>query len=185
MVALTQLWLPIVLAAVAVFVASSVVHMVLKWHNSEYGKLPNEDQVRATIRQGGVAQGQYIMPYCSDMKDMGKPEMQQKYVEGPVGYMVLMPNGAPNMGPQLGKWFALNLVVAVFVAYLVSRTVMPGAEYLQVFRVAGTVTFLAYGIGPVADAIWWSKPGTLKYLADALIYGLVTGGVFGSLWPSA
>ena len=29
-----QLWLPILLSAVFVFLASSVIHMALKWHNS-------------------------------------------------------------------------------------------------------------------------------------------------------
>ncbi len=33
MIALTQLWLPILLSAAAVFIASSVMHMALKfWH---------------------------------------------------------------------------------------------------------------------------------------------------------
>ena len=42
MVSLTALWLPIVLSAVVVFIASSIIHMVFKYHNSEYGRLPDE-----------------------------------------------------------------------------------------------------------------------------------------------
>ncbi len=73
MVPLTQLWLPIVLSAVIVFVASSLIHMVLKWHNSDYRALPNEEEVRAAIRKGSPAPGQYVLPHCGDMKEMGKP----------------------------------------------------------------------------------------------------------------
>ena len=47
MVSLTALWLPIVLSAVAIFIASSVIHMVFKYHNSEYRQLPDEDGVLA------------------------------------------------------------------------------------------------------------------------------------------
>jgi hypothetical protein len=35
MVSLASLWLPIVLGAVFVFVASSFVHMVFKWHTPD------------------------------------------------------------------------------------------------------------------------------------------------------
>ena len=47
MVSLSQLWLAVVLAGVAVFVASAIIHMVLKYHNSDYRGFPNEDEVAA------------------------------------------------------------------------------------------------------------------------------------------
>jgi len=70
-------------------------------------------------------------------------------------------------------------------AYLTSRTLAPGTHYLQVFRVAGAVSFVAYGFGAIPNAIWMGKPwgSALKDLADALIYGLLSAGVFGWLWP--
>jgi hypothetical protein len=185
MVSLAQLWIPILLSAVAVFAASSLIHMVVKWHASDYRSLSNEDEVRAAIRKGSPTPGQYVMPHCSDMKDMGKPEVQEKYKEGPVGFLVLVPNGAPAMGPALGKWFAYTALVAFMAAYLASRTLAPGTHYLQVFRVVGAVSFLAYGFGSIQMGIWMGKPwsSVIKDLADALIYGLLSAGVFGWLWP--
>src|SRR2546430_13628982 len=50
MVALTALWIPILLSAVIVFVASSILHMVLPYHRSDYKKLPDEDKVVAVLR---------------------------------------------------------------------------------------------------------------------------------------
>jgi hypothetical protein len=119
------------------------------------------------------------------MKDMGKPEVQEKYKEGPVGFLVLIPNGAPAMGSALGKWFVYTALVAFMAAYLASRTLAPGTHYLQVFRVVGAVSFLAYGFGSIQMGIWMGKPwsSVIKDLADALIYGLVSAGVFGWLWP--
>lgn len=50
MVPLTALWLPILLSAVIVFVASSIMHMLLPYHQGDYQKLPDEDKLRAARR---------------------------------------------------------------------------------------------------------------------------------------
>jgi hypothetical protein len=185
MVALSQLWVPILLSAFLVFVGSSVIHMVLKWHNADYRKLPNEDDVRAVVRKGNPTPGQYALPHCGDPNAQAKPENQQKFMEGPVGLVTIMRTGLPNMGPMLGQWFGFNIVVAFFVAYLASRTLPMGTDYLKVFQVVGTVAFLAYGMGTIPGAIWMGKPwsAVLKDVADGLIYGLLTAGAFGWLWP--
>jgi hypothetical protein len=184
-VSFAQLWLPILLSAVCVFAASSLIHMVVKWHASDYNALPNEEPVRDAIRKGSPPPGQYVLPHCADMKDMQKPEMQQKYADGPVAFLVVLPNGPPAMGGALGKWFAYTVLVAFMAAYLASRTLAPGTHYLQVFRVVGAVSFLTYGFGSLQMAIWMGKPwgSAAKDLADALVYGLLSGGVFGWLWP--
>ena len=184
-VSLVQLWLPILLSAVFVFVASSLIHMVVKWHASDYNALSNEEEVRAAIRKGSPAPGQYVLPHCADMKQMGQPEMLAKYAEGPVAFLSVNPNGPPAMGGALVKWLLYTVLVAFMAAYLASRTLAPGTHYLQVFRVVGTVSFLTYGFGSIQMAIWMGKPwrSAAKDLADALIYGLLSAGVFGWLWP--
>ena len=60
MVSLMQLWLPILLSAVAVFIVSSIVHMVLKWHASDYHGFSNEDEILAAIRKGNPSPGIYM-----------------------------------------------------------------------------------------------------------------------------
>lgn len=184
-VSLAQLWLPILLSAVCVFVASSLIHMVLKWHASEYRALPNEEAVRAAIRAGNPTPGQYVMPHCADMKAMGEPAMVAKYEEGPVALLMVNPNGPPAMGSALAKWFAFSVLVAFTAAYLAGRTLAPGTHYLQVFRVVGAVSFIAYGFGSIPASIWMGKSwvATLRDLADALIYGMLSAGIFGWLWP--
>jgi hypothetical protein len=186
MIPLVALWLPIVLAAVAVFLASSIVHMVLPYHKSDWGRLPQEDDVLAAMRAAGVRPGAYMFPFLCDMKEMGTPEARAKYEKGPVGTLTVMPNGMPAMPLYLAKWFVYLLVVSLFAAYIASRTLAPGTPYLQVFRVVGCVSFLAYAGAHGADPIWRgaSWPVTFKNLFDGLLYGLVTGGVFGWLWPA-
>jgi len=100
--------------------------------------------------------------------------------------ILLMPNGPSAMGKHLLLWFVYSLVIGVLTAYLTGRTLGADTHYLQVFRVAGTVAFVAYaGAEPIAS-IWkgmkWSA--TLRNMFDGLLYALVTAGAFGWLWPN-
>ncbi len=185
MVYLTALWLPIVVSAVIVFVVSSILHMVLPFHKSDYRKLPDEEKVMDALRAAGVTHGPYYhFPHCSH-KDMNTPEMQEKFKKGPVGFVTVLPSGPVNMGKFLGFWFLYCLLVGLFTAYLTGRTVAPGTQYLAVFRVAGTVAFMGYGLGHFVDSVWKGQTWgvTFKHMFDGLIYALLTAGTFGWLWP--
>jgi len=185
MIPLTAMLLPIVISAVLVFLASAVLHMVLPIHRKDYKQLPDEEKIRTAIREAKVATGDYFFPHAKDMKDARTPEMTEKFEQGPVGLMTVMPSGPPTMGKALGIWFVFCLVVGVLVAYIATRTLGPGTSYLAVFRIVATVAFMGYGVAQATDSIWkgqaWST--TWKHIIDAFIYGLLTGGVFGWLWP--
>lgn len=185
MVPIHALWLPILLSAVIVFVASSIIHMALPIHKSDYRKLPDEAKVLDTLRATGVTPGrEYRFPFCTQ-KEMKSPEAIEKFKRGPVGLLVIMPSGEPKMGKFLGQWFLYCVVVSIFTAYLTGRTRLPGTEYLEVFRVAGTTAFIGYSLAQAQNSIWrgvtWGV--TLKHMLDGLIFGLLTGGTFGWLWP--
>jgi hypothetical protein len=184
MVPLTALLLPILLAAIIVFVASSLIHMLLKYHQSDYKQLPEEDKVLAALRPAGLQQGLYVFPFTTH-KDMKTPAVQEKYKQGPVGFMTIYPSAPPAMGKFMGLWFAYCLLIGLFVAYLTGRTVAPGAHYPAVFRVAGSVAFMSYGLGPLVNGIWKGQPWSMvfKESFDGLIYALLTAGTFGWLWP--
>jgi hypothetical protein len=112
--------------------------------------------------------------------------MQEKYKQGPCGFMTVVPSGTPAMGKNLVQWFIYSIVIGIFVAYITSRTLSADAEYLSVFRIAGAVAFISYAMGYVPNSIWMGVPwrSTLLHVFDGLIYGLVTAGMFGWLWPS-
>jgi hypothetical protein len=181
---LATLWLPIVLSAVIIFVASSIMHMLLPYHHGDYGKLPDEDNLRSALRTADLKRGLYVFPFCTH-KEMNSPAAIEKYEQGPVGMMVVFPTGRPVMPKFLGLWFGYCLIIAFFVAYLTAHTIAPGTDYLVVFRVVGTAAFLAFGIGPLANVIWKGYPWgfVLKEVIDGLIYGLLMAGTFGWLWP--
>ena len=185
MISLTALWLPILLSAVVVFLASSVIHMVLKYHYKDYQKLPDEEALRAAMREKGVKPGNYAFPCPDDPKEWHSPEMVEKFKEGPVGFMNIKASGAPAMGKYLIQWFIFCIVVGIFCAYLASRTLGPGTAYMSVFRLTSCVAFIAYGLSSVSESIWKAQrwDTTFRFVIDGLIYSLLTGGVFGWLWP--
>lgn len=185
MVSITALWGPILLSAVIVFVASSIFHMLLPFHRSDYRKLPDEDRVLDTLRAAGVTPGRsYHFPFCTH-KEMKSPEAQARFKRGPVGLLTVFPSGPPAMGKYLGFWFLFCVIVGIFVACLTGRTLAAGTPYMEVFRVAGTIAFLGYAASQIQDSIWKGQTWgvTFKHLFDGLIYALLTAGTFGWLWP--
>lgn len=184
---IADLWLPILVAAVAVFMASSVIHMVLAIHKNDFQQLPNEAQVMDALRNVGVPPGNWAMPHCGSMQELGTPEFQEKMRRGPVVMMTVRPSGPPTMGKALLQWFLYCVLIGVFAAYLGRLALPPGAEFLKVFQVTGAVAFLGYAFSSVMDSIWKAIPWsvTLKFLFDGLVYALLTALIFGWFWPAA
>lgn len=182
-----SLWLAVVVAAVAVFIASSIVHMVLKYHRADYKKLSDEDAARQGISKSSPAPGVYVMPHCVEMSQMKDPAMVKKYEEGPVAILTVLRNGQPNMGKHLSQWFLFCLLVSFVVSYVARHCLLPGAECMEIMRLTGTVAFVGYGFGYLVDSIWKSVPwsNSLRGIVDAVIYCLVTAAVFCWLWPAA
>lgn len=183
-VSLISLWLPILLAAVIVNVAGFVAWAVLPHHRSDWIRIPNEDTFLQALRQLDLPRGQYVFPSAMTPEGAKNPDAQAKLKEGPVGSLVVMP-GPPNVGRSLVQYALFALAVSFMVGYVGYASIEAGADYLHVFRVLGTTAFLAYSAAEVPRAIWfgytWSA--TFKSVVDGLVFGLLTGGVFGWLWP--
>ena len=184
MVGLVALWMPIVVSAVFVLVAFLIIH-ALGWHRGDMAALPGEATVLDALRAQKVPPGDYRFPHGNTVAEMTAPEFVAKMKQGPVGIMSVWPNGEINMGKLLGQWVVYSLVIAVIAAYMTGRTRGPGAPYLEVFRVSGTVTFCCYAVAHWQNWIWWGRSTrfTLTHTLDGLVFALLTGGTFGWLWP--
>jgi hypothetical protein len=93
MVPLASLWLPILVSAVIVFVASSILHMVLPIYRSDYRKLPSEDAVMDALRKFNIPPGDYLVPCAGTPKEMNAPGFVEKMTKGPVALMTVMRTG--------------------------------------------------------------------------------------------
>ena len=185
MVPIFSLWLPILLSSVLVFIGSSLVHMVFKYHANDMKRLPDEDATVDAIRKLNIPEGQYIIPHAGSMQAMNSPEFQEKVKNGPRAIINIWPGGNPSMAPYLAQWFIYSLVVGVFGAYVAGRALEVGAHYLAVFRFVGVTTFACYSIAGWQESIWYKRPWsvTLWNTFDGLIYAMLTAGTFGWLWP--
>lgn len=183
MIPVTSLWLPILLSAVFVFVASSIIHMLLPYHRRDFRRLPNDEAVRQALRS--LAPGEYATPYAETMEEMKDPAYTRAMEEGPVAMIRVRPAGAWNMGSTMGAWFVHCLVVSIFAGYIAGAAVPAGGDYLAVFRFAGATAFAAYVLALWAETIWYARSvmNTLKGTFDGLVYALITAGTFGWLWP--
>jgi hypothetical protein len=185
MTELSSLLLPILLSAVVVFVASSIIHMASPWHRSDYPKVPNEDKAREALRALAIPPGDYMIPRPSSRTELRSPEFAAKINTGPVMLLTVMPNGPMAMGRNLGLWFLYCVVVALFAAYIAGRALAPGADYLEVFRFAGATAFIGYAVALWQMSIWYRRSWTttIKATVDGLIYAWLTAGTMGWLWP--
>jgi len=185
MVSIVSLWLPILLSAVAVFLVSSVIHMVFQYHKTDFKKIPSEDQVMEDLQKANIPPGDYYFPYAAGMKARQSPEWLEKMNKGPVAFFTVLKSGPPAMGKELVLWFIYSIIVGIFAAYIAGNALDPGAHYLSVFRFAGATAFVGYSLALLQNSIWYKRnwAATLKSMFDGLIYALFTAGVFGWLWP--
>ena len=185
MVSIPSLWLPILLSAVFVFFLSWIIHMLLPYHRTDFGKLPSETEVQEALRKFDLPPGDYILPHPGSPAGMRSPEFLDKRNKGPVAVMTVMKSGSFDMGKNLIQWFVYCVIVSVFAAYIAGRALPAGAPYLKVFRFVGATAFIGYAMGLWQNSIWYSRAWstTLKSTLDGLLYGLFTAGTFGWLWP--
>jgi hypothetical protein len=184
MVPVMSLWAPIVVSAIIVFVVSAIIHMVLNYHRNDMRALAREEEVQRALRGFSIPPGDYALPYGGTAAARKGPFLERMKA-GPVAIMTVIPPGPPAMGTSLALWFLYAIVVGIFAAYVAGRALAPGAHYLEVFRFAGTTAFVGYSLALAQNSIWYKRNwgATLRSMFDGLIYGLLTAGTFGWLWP--
>jgi hypothetical protein len=187
MVPLTSLVAPLILSAVLVFVASSIIHMVLPYHRNDVKRIPldKETELLETLRRLNIAPGDYAAPHAGSMAGMKDPAFVAKMTKGPLVFMTLSPGAAPSMGKNLALWFLYIIVVNFFAAYVSGRALAVGSPYPAVFRFMGATAFMGYAMALPQHSIWYRRSWvtTAKSVFDGLVYASLTAGVFGWLWP--
>ncbi len=175
---LSQLWLPIVVSAVVVWIVSAVTHMVLPFHKADFGRLPDEDKLMGTI--DGVNSGNYVFPYCEG-GNMKNPEYLAKLEKGPSGTITIYP-GPVNMGQNLILTLLFYVVVGVFVAYFGAHSHSATAGFMTKMKVCTVGAFACHGLAWFPFAIWYRSIKLWSNLFDSVLFSLITGLVFAMLW---
>ena len=186
--AFTELWLPTLLSAVAVFFLSSIIHMVVPWHKNDYAKFPDEEGVLAALRAQNLAPGEYLAPRPSGRGDMGSPEFMEKMKRGPHVILNIQPGGSPSLGKPLGFWLVYVILISAIAGHIAyGATGGHPSDHRITFHTVALASWLAYSGAQWQATIWYRKPWltSFKSTFDGLIYAVVTGLIFVYFWPKA
>lgn len=184
-VSLLSLWLPVLLSAAAVYIASSVIHMVLQWHRNDLRAVPDEAGVADALRPFAIPPGDYVIPHAADAKEMKSPDFAARSEAGPVAIFTVFPNRLFAMGGSLVQWFGYCLAVSGIAGFAAGVGLGPGTEFWTVFRAVSVTAFAGYAMGVFQSSIWWGRSWgfALRTAADGLIYAWITAAIFSWLWP--
>lgn len=193
MVTLSSLWFAIALTSVVIFFASAIMWMLLPHHKKDILFINTNDADKEADKEAAYIKcmnaldlkpGMYMYPGC-DAKDYKTDEGKKRYSTGPWGTLTVFP-GKSNFPMNLLKTFITFGVITIFVAYITGLSVGPGADYMQVFRVAGATAMLGHCMGGLTSDFFMGKPSRLiiTEMMDKVVYALITAGMFASMWPA-
>ena len=183
-IAFYALWLPIIVSTIVVYLAMMVFNMLLPLHWKDFAPVEDEDGLLEALRSRNVTRGQYYFPFANSREGMASPEWKEKVNRGPVGITLIHRSGT-SMTRQLVGQLILTFAIAIAAGYMGTAALGTGAPYLEVFQATGTAAFLGHAGAHFTYAIWYGFGwgATWMRAAEGLIYGLLTAGVFGWLWP--
>ncbi|MDB4905961.1 MAG: hypothetical protein JWO05_745 [Gemmatimonadetes bacterium] len=185
MVHITELLVPIALATVAVFLASSVIHMATPWHKGDFPNYEKEDAILDALRPIDIPPGDYFMPRPKTREEMATDAYKAKVERGPMVLMTVFPKGAMDMKRAFIGWILYILVVTIVAAIEAGTALGREAHPHLVFHSVALVSFAGYSLALWQMSIWYRRAWslTLKATLDGAIYALLTAGIFQWLWP--
>lgn len=190
---LHQLWLPILVCSVVLFICSFLVWAVLPHHKDDWAKLPNEDGVREYLKGQNLPTGAYLFPKMG--KECHSPEGQAKWKAAPAGELRIWKDA--SMAKNMIGTYIVFLIASLLTAYVAWHihsgftghnvaSPMHG-EFADRFQIVGTIGILTYCFSFIPNMIWFQagKRAMINCIIDGLLYGIVTGATFSWLWPAA
>jgi len=178
------LWLPILLSAAAVWVASAIVWMAMPHHKGDFIGLPDEDGFMDSLRKSGIPPGNYAFPDCRDRAAMKSEKVQTAWKNGPIGHLSVW-KAPVTMGDKMIATFIVYLFVSTLIAYL-ARVALPGpTSFGRVFQIVTAAGVLAYCFSFIPNAVWWGsyKRTIVANVIDGVVYAVITWAIFAWRWP--
>jgi hypothetical protein len=172
MVPLLDLIWPILLAASAVFLVSGILDRLLP-RLARVARVP--EAVLAGIRELSPLPGEYVLSLADG--NAGRRD-------APMYRLAVVPGG--SAAARLEGRAAYHIAMSIFIAYLAGLALLPGTEFIQVFRFTTAVAFL--GQGSVSLHGWLSERRSWRAFCrpagKALVCSVVAGSIFAALWPA-
>ena len=177
---LTSLWIPIVVATVALFFASFLTWMVLPVHRKDWVKLAKEDEFLQAARNCEIPVGNFMFPFSNSPEEMKREAHQKKWKAGPCGILTVF--GPVNMARNLGLTFLYFFVVSLCLAYLATLGIPAGASFRVVFRFVSTAGLMTFLGATLCHSIWFHNR-IVGHILESFAYASISGAIFAAMWP--
>jgi hypothetical protein len=173
-----------VLGGLAFFAWSTIAHLFLGLGNVGISEIPNEQVVVSSVKANITQPGMYIFPGfglgpdATQSQRMAKmPELAPKMKAGPVGIMVVHPEGADPVSPrQMITEFVTNVVQILLAVILLGHTAL--SSFMARWRFITIAGILAAISTNISYWNWYGFPGnyTLAYVCT-IAMGFVFAGL--------
>ena len=185
-----RIFLAAILGAIAMFVWTSIAHMLLPLGEAGTGEIPHEAAVLAALQHHiGERSGLYLFPgfglgpeATRAQRNEAMKHMDEMVAKNPSGLLIYFPAGGRPM--MMGRWlaieFATELAEAFLVVFLLSFTrLMTFAGRLGFVTIAGVLAAIATN---VSYWNWYGFPAayTASYIFVQVV-GFICLGVVASL----
>lgn len=180
---LADIWVPILVGTFVLFICSFLAWAILPHHFNDHAAIPDEDAFLKFLRSQNIPSGNYIFPRPDKASEQHSKDNMQRYSEGPRGLLDVYE--MPNMPLNMAKTICYFLVTVLTIGYITHVACPPTVEttdFMRVFRIAGTIGILTYASSNVLHRVWFKKRIWTEIL-DGIVYGMVLGLIFASLWP--
>ncbi len=162
------------------FLWSFVAWVLLPLHSSTLHGIPNEDAVIATLQQSLDHTAVYMFPHNPGMGSDAATQSawEEKMRRGPAGLIIYTPVGSdPMMTKQMVVGLILDILAALLVAWLLTRSTAFGSSYLTRVSFCGLFALFLTLFDHLSMWNWMGYPGdfTIGLILDSFIGLLLAG----------
>ncbi len=171
-----------ILGGIAMFIWTSIAHLVLPLGEAGISEIPNESAVLSAMQSIGDQAGLYIFPGLGVGKNATRQEKNEamkqiaaKAASGPSGLLMYHPTRPFTFGKWMGIEFGTELLEAILVVFLLAQThIASFAGRVGFVLVAGILAAIATN---VSYWNWYGFPGlyTASYMLTQIVGFFLVG----------
>jgi hypothetical protein len=161
-----------VIAGILIMAWQTLSHTALQLHTSQEQYTPNQDAILKVLSENLNKKGQYFLPNVppgTSMEEMEK--VMATHMGKPQASILYNPVMDYNMGANIGKGLATNILLGVILVWLLGK--LKVQTFVNIFATCVSLAFIMFCFYPYPGYIWYKTEGIEIELLDGLMaFGL-------------